>query len=238
MANAVNGIDGVSDSYLKAYNNTKVNSPIAAYTYSMQVGANKQAMGTTIGAEYIPSQGRDEYIRNVDLSSVVLGNNQGTETIASQAADMAQQTAASSGQVTLQSLEAALKGLSEADMAILYDLQQTYKVNAGTIVTTMQQLGFKFDDLSEKQNMEELKEALQTVLVDYVMPPVENIEAATDSINDGLGEKESISREKENENAPEDEDEFSNLVIIGDKTFLETTKIIDGAKTVVRTEVI
>lgn len=242
---AITGIDAVEDLYLKTYSSLKAVSDTAAVDFATQVklagaqqGDNSASMSqSTASLDDI----QDEYISTLNTinsagkTQTGLYDSTGTVAGSLSSAALGQSTAIDTSGLT-NFAAAALAGISEEDLSVLEQLQQNFRVSTSTIVNTMQELGFTFSDLAEKSNMTTLASALNGRSTQYVMPAVENVGSSVGSLYDGLGQGSGSGGGTSTGNTTEAEEEYSNIVVIGDKTYLETTTIIDGNRTVVRTE--
>ena len=128
--------------------------------------------------------------------------------------------------------------LNSDQQNLLSQIQDTFRANTTTIVDTMQALGLTFNDLATRENMVTLGNALNNRAIEYGLPAVENVDASVDMLYDGFGEGAgSGGNGAGTRSAVEDvKEEYSNIIVEGDKTYLETVTIENGVKTVVRTE--
>ena len=239
----VTGIDSVEDLYLKTYAKLKAVSEEAAASFAQQVKLSGAAMdlnaGDTSSSLSAIDNIQDTYVRTINtikaaqnangiFTSSVLGSNA-----------LAGSTVGAPSIDVDSFLESAVKmALNSDQQNLLSQIQDTFRANTTTIVDTMQALGLTFNDLATRENMVTLGNALNNRAIEYGLPAVENVDASVDMLYDGFGEGAgSGGNGAGTRSAVEDvKEEYSNIIVEGDKTYLETVTIENGVKTVVRTE--
>lgn len=246
----VTGIDSVEDLYLKTYAKLKAVSEEAAASFAQQVKLSGAAMdlnaGDTSSSLSAIDNIQDTYVRTINTikaaqnttSGIYNANGIFTSSVLGSNALAGSVVGAPSIDVD-SFLESAVKmALNSDQQNLLSQIQDTFRANTTTIVDTMQALGLTFNDLATRENMVTLGDALNNRAIEYGLPAVENVDASVDMLYDGFGEGAgSGGNGAGTRSAVEDvKEEYSNIIVEGDKTYLETVTIENGVKTVVRTE--
>lgn len=246
----ITGIDSVEDLYQKTYLRLKAVSEEAAATFAQQVKLNGATaainMGDTSSSISSIDNIQDTYISTINTikaaqsSTSGIYNANGTFTSSVLGSSAISNSSVGISDLDAESfLDSAVKeALSSDQKTLLEQIQETFRVNTSSIVDTMQRLGLTFNDLAARESMVTLGNALNDRAIEYGLPAVENVDAAVDILYDGFGEGESGSGSGSGSGATVEEvtEEYSNIIVEGDKTYLETVTIENGVKTVIRTE--
>jgi len=240
------GIDPVEDLYTNTYNTLKkVSTDVAAeFATAMKLQGADSSLDIGTDSSDLISQIQDTYTSTLnDLSTLAnsttsgIYNSSGLLNSLSSVASSETDTSTDTIYTTL------INSLSDDETTLLTNIQKEFNVSTNTIVSTMQNLGFTFNDLFEKENMMALAVKLNEDMSTYGFKPVDDISASVDSLYDGLGEGGDNSQMSMGtsmsgasaDSGTTEEEEYSSIVVIGDTTYLETTTIKNGSKTVVRT---
>lgn len=247
---SVNGIDSVEDLYYKTYSRLKAVSEEAALTFAQQVnllGATSSIdMGDNTSSVSSIDNIQDTYTSTINAikasqnSTSGIYDASGTFTSSVLGSSAISGSNLGVGNIDVESfIDSAVKqALSDDQKLLLESMQDTFRANTTTIVDTMQSLGYTFNDLMVRENMVTLGNALNDRAIEYGLPAVENVDASVDMLYDGFGEGAGGSGSGSGSGAAVEEvtEEYSNIVVEGDKTYLETVTIENGVRTVVRTE--
>ncbi len=136
----------------------------------------------------------------------------------------------------------AMTSVSESDdssSSIMSQLSNAFRANEDSILSTMENLGLTLEDLSDKENLSALADAMNEEAVNLGLPTVDNMDNTVDSLY------ESISAASENEeggaaaggggSSSSQEETSTEIVMINGVPFLETTTTTSGVETVTRT---
>jgi hypothetical protein len=246
MADNITPIDTGQNLYQNTYNVTRLNpGPVTGNFATLNAklqGELLKEQGMSEGENEILQDIQDVYTSSLQNKAEVKANgvlydSTGVMTVY-QPADGNAVTALNGMQ------NAAVLHLNQFETRMMHQVQQSFNVSVGTVVAALQQLGMTFADLYDKDNMAALTAKLKSGTpkssnpTEFEMPVVNKLDEAVDILYDGLGQGGGTGDTGNQTPKQQEEEEFSQLIIVGDKTFLETVKIVDGTKTVTRTEVI
>lgn len=245
----ITGIDSVEELYMKTYTRLKAVSEEAAATFAEQVKLSGATSAINMGSDSASISSidniQDTYIKTINTikasqnSTSGIYNSSGIFTSSVLGSNALSASSVVSGNIDVDSfVDSAVKqALSSDQKQLLEQIEDTFRANTTTIVDTMQALGLTFNDLVVRENMVTLGNALNNRNIEYGLPAVENVDASVDMLYDGFGESGGSGGGAGSRNAVEElKEEYSNIVVEGDKTYLETVTIENGVKTVVRTE--
>lgn len=246
----ITGIDSVQDLYLKTYARLKAVSEQAAETFASQVMLNGATsaidMGDTSSSISSVDNITDTYISTINTikaaqrSTSGIYDSSGTFTSSVLGSSGLNSSGLNISDLDVESFleSAVLNSIDEDQKNMIERMQEAFRVNTSTIVDTMQSLGLTFNDLADRTNMLTLGNAFNNQAIEYGLPAVENVESAVDMLYNGFGEGSGSGGNGAGSGTAVEEitEEYSNIVVEGDKTYLETVTIENGVKTVVRTE--
>lgn len=132
---------------------------------------------------------------------------------------------------------------TNTDSSFLSQLSETFRANEDSILSTLESLGLTLDDLSDKDNLTALANAMNEGAQNLGLPTVENLEDAVDSLYNSVSGGESVSDETaaaggSGGGSDSDEDTTTTkIVTINGVTYLETTVTEMGISTTTRTRI-
>lgn len=133
---------------------------------------------------------------------------------------------------------------TNTDSAFLNQLSETFRANADSILSTLESLGFTLEDLSDKDNLTALANAMNEGAAKLGVPQIENLDDAVSGLYDLVSGTAASNGTSASEGAAsagggsDSEDETTTeIVTINGITYLETTTTENGITTTTRTRI-
>ncbi len=124
------------------------------------------------------------------------------------------------------------------DSSFLSQLSETFRANEDSILSAMESLGLALDDLSDKDNLTALANAMNEGAANLGLPTIDDLDSTVDSLYNSVPTADSASNEAAGGGSGSDEESTTTqIVTINGMTYLETTTTENGISTTTRTKI-